>query len=111
MIVLKVLAIIAIVLVALFLLTLVIYFFNLDMKFAAALINKKLEERKLSKACKIVEINDETRISTKYFSVGFFNTVHSIPDSLGVLINTPNGRLVHTGDFKYNLIPIGSNYE
>jgi hypothetical protein len=38
MIVLKVLAIIAIVLVALFLLTLVIYFFNLDMKFAAVLI-------------------------------------------------------------------------
>lgn len=38
MIILKVLAIIAIVLVALFLLTLVIYFFNLDMKFAAALI-------------------------------------------------------------------------
>lgn len=38
MIVLKVLAIIAIVFVALFLLTLVIYFFNLDMKFAATLI-------------------------------------------------------------------------
>lgn len=38
MIVLKVLAIIAVVLVALFLLTLVIYFFNLDMKFAACLI-------------------------------------------------------------------------
>ena len=38
MIVLKVLAIIAVVLVALFLLTLVIYFFNLDMKFAAVLI-------------------------------------------------------------------------
>lgn len=38
MVVLKVLAIIAIVLVALFLLTLVIYFFNLDMKFAAVLI-------------------------------------------------------------------------
>ena len=38
MIVLKVLAIIAIVFVALFLLTLVIYFFNLDMKFASSLI-------------------------------------------------------------------------
>lgn len=38
MILLKVLAIIAIVLVALFLLTLVIYFFNLDMKFASKLI-------------------------------------------------------------------------
>ncbi|MEA4873780.1 ribonuclease J1 [Anaerorhabdus sp.] len=78
-------------------------------KFAAALINKKLEERKLTKACKIVEINDETRISTKNFSVGFFNTVHSIPDSLGVLVNTPNGRIVHTGDFKFDLTPIGSN--
>ena len=42
MIVLKVLAIIAVVLVALFFLTLVIYFFNLDMKFAAVLISRLL---------------------------------------------------------------------
>lgn len=78
-------------------------------KFACALIEKKLEERRLSKACKLVEITDESRIQTKYFSVGFFNTVHSIPDSLGVLVNTPNGRIVESGDFKFDLTPVGTN--
>ncbi|MFV0479109.1 MAG: ribonuclease J1 [Anaerorhabdus sp.] len=78
-------------------------------RFACPLIQKKLKERRLSKACKIIEINDESRITTTHFSVGFFNTIHSVPDSLGVLINTPNGRIVHTGDFKFDLTPIGSN--
>lgn len=76
-------------------------------RFAKALIEKKLEEHRLSRACKIVEINSDSRITTKYFNVGFYNTVHSIPDSLGVLINTPNGRIVETGDFKFDLTPIG----
>lgn len=78
-------------------------------RFACALINKKLEERKLTRSVKLVEINDESRIETKHFSIGFFNTIHSIPDSLGVLINTPNGRIVETGDFKFDLTPIGKN--
>ncbi|MCI5774177.1 MAG: ribonuclease J, partial [Erysipelotrichaceae bacterium] len=78
-------------------------------RFACALINKKLEERKLSKNVKLVEINGDSRIETKHFNIGFFNTIHSIPDSLGVLINTPNGRIVQTGDFKFDLTPIGKN--
>ncbi|NLC96104.1 MAG: ribonuclease J [Erysipelotrichaceae bacterium] len=78
-------------------------------KFAIALITKKLEERRLSKAVKLNEINGDSRIHTKYFDLGFFNTTHSIPDSYGVLINTPNGRIVQTGDFKFDLTPIGHN--
>ncbi len=78
-------------------------------KFAMALINKKLEERRLSKAVKIKQIDGDSRIHTKYFDIGFFNTTHSIPDSYGVLINTPNGRIVQTGDFKFDLTPIGNN--
>ncbi len=78
-------------------------------RFAKALIERKLEEHHLSRACKIVEIDSESRINTEHFTVGFFNTVHSIPDSLGVLINTPNGRIIETGDFRFDMTPIGVN--
>ena len=78
-------------------------------RFACALITKKLEERRMTKNVKLIEINGESRITTKHFNIGFFNTIHSIPDSLGVLINTPNGRIVETGDFKFDLTPIGKN--
>ena len=57
MIVLKVLAIIAVVLVALFFLTLVIYFFNLDMKFAAVLIKPLTAYYNLS----LIHISEPTR--------------------------------------------------
>ncbi len=78
-------------------------------RFAKALIQKKLAEHKGLEKTKIIEINDESSVVTKYFTVGFFNTIHSIPDSLGVLINTPNGRIVETGDFKFDLTPVGTN--
>ena len=78
-------------------------------RFAKALIEKKLSERRRLANNKIIEIDENSSINSKYFRVGFFNTVHSIPDSLGVLINTPNGRIVETGDFKFDLTPVGEN--
>ncbi len=78
-------------------------------RFAKALIEKKLNERRRKFNTKIIEINEDSSISTNYFKVGFFNTIHSIPDSLGVLINTSNGRIVETGDFKFDLTPVGAN--
>lgn len=78
-------------------------------RFAKALIQKKLSEHKGLGNTKIIEINEDSRVSTRYFTVGFFNTIHSIPDSLGVLITTPNGTIVHTGDFKFDLTPVGTN--
>ena len=77
--------------------------------FAVALINKKLEERKMLRSVKLIEINDRSSLKMNYFTCGFFNTTHSIPDSLGILINTPNGRIVTTGDFKFDLTPVGNN--
>lgn len=78
-------------------------------RFAIGLINKKLDERKILFTKGIKEINNQSNITTKHFSLGFFNTIHSIPDSLGIIINTPNGRAVHTGDFKFDLTPVGEN--
>lgn len=77
--------------------------------FAAALIKRKIEERRLRDIPKIEIIDDNSKIDTEHFRIGFFETTHSIPDSLGVLINTPNGRVVHTGDFKFDLTPVGAN--
>ena len=78
-------------------------------RFAKALIQKKLSEHKGLEKTPIIEIDSESSIRTKYFTVGFFDTIHSIPDSLGVLVTTPNGRIVHTGDFKFDLTPVGKN--
>ena len=78
-------------------------------RFAKALIHKKLSEYKGLENTKVIEIDENSSIKTKYFSLGFFNTIHSIPDSLGVLITTPNGSIVHTGDFKFDLNPVGTN--
>ena len=78
-------------------------------RFAKALIEKKLSEKRRLAGTKIIEINGDSCIQTKHFTIGFFNTIHSVPDSYGVLINTPNGRIVETGDFKFDLTPVGAN--
>ncbi|MBQ1324116.1 MAG: ribonuclease J, partial [Erysipelotrichaceae bacterium] len=78
-------------------------------RFAKALIEKKLSERRRLANTQVIEIDGDSAIQTDHFRIGFFNTVHSIPDSLGVLINTPNGRIVETGDFKFDLTPVGQN--
>ena len=51
--------------------------------------------------------NESTNIKTKYFNIEFFRTTHSIPDSHGIAINSQNGTIVMTGDFKMDLTPIG----
>ena len=73
---------------------------------AKALIDKKLEEKNI-KYNNMVIYNEDTIIKTKYFNIEFFRTTHSIPDSHGISIDTPNGTVVMTGDFKFDLTPIG----
>ena len=73
---------------------------------AKELIEKKLEERNI--IYKNLFVYDEnTVIKTKYFNIEFFRTTHSIPDSHGVVIHTPDGTIVMTGDFKFDMTPIG----
>ncbi len=73
---------------------------------AKELIEKKLEERNIYYKNLIV-YDENTVIKTKYFNIEFFRTTHSIPDSHGLSIDTPDGRIVMTGDFKMDMTPIG----
>lgn len=74
---------------------------------ACMMIERKLEEFHLEHKANFVRIDHDYRVRTKYFNIGFFNTNHSIPESLGIIVNTPNGRIVSTGDFKFDLTPVG----
>ena len=73
---------------------------------AASLIKRKLADRGI-KYNNVHEYTEKDIYKFKYLSVEFFMTTHSIPDSHGMCIHTPNGNVVTTGDFKFDLTPIG----
>lgn len=74
---------------------------------ALALIRGKLEEHGLLRDSKMYEINHNTELTFKNMSVTFFRTTHSIPEPLGIVIHTPQGKIVCTGDFKFDFTPVG----
>lgn len=73
---------------------------------AVGLIKNKQKEYPQLK-CEIVEFNDESVYKFKHFEVSFFRTNHSIPDSFGIALLTKYGYILHTGDFKFDLTPLG----
>ena len=76
-------------------------------RLAAALIRNKFEEMRLTDKLPLIEYDDKTKVSVDRFNISFFRVTHSIPDSFGVVVDTPEGRIVSTGDFKVDLTPIG----
>ena len=76
-------------------------------RLAVGLIKNKLEEHKLLRSTKLVEVVQGQTISLgKYFNVEFIRSTHSIPDSVMLAITTPVGTILHTGDFKMDYTPI-----
>ncbi len=76
-------------------------------KLTVGLIKNKLEEHKLVKSTKLIEVKQGQQIKFgKNFKVEFIRSSHSIPDSVMLAITTPAGTVLHTGDFKVDYTPI-----
>lgn len=80
-------------------------------RLAIQLIRHKLEDMRIREQVKFVEYNGDSQVTIDEFKVTFFQVTHSIPDSYGIVVDTPQGRIVHTGDFKIDLTPVGQKIE
>ncbi|MDR1234992.1 MAG: ribonuclease J [Mycoplasmataceae bacterium] len=76
-------------------------------KLTAGIIQKKLREHKDLLQFHFEHYDDNTKINTKYFKIEFFRVCHSIPDAFGIFLETPNGKIVSTGDFRFDFCTQG----
>lgn len=79
-------------------------------RFTLGLIELKLHEHGLLRDSKLYEIDSNSDLTFGEFRTTFFKTSHSIPDCLGIVLHTPEGNVVHTGDFKFDLTPVNNQY-
>lgn len=73
------------------------------------LISVKLKERKALAKANLNVIPPGGRVTLGCFQIEFFPVCHSIPDAVGLIINTPVGTIVHSGDFKLDFTPVSGN--
>jgi len=72
----------------------------------AGLIKRRQEDYPNEKSLNIKVVNFESSVNLGTFRVEFFHVNHNIPDVLGMAIHTPEGLIIHTGDFKFDHSPI-----
>ncbi len=74
-------------------------------KLTVGLIQKRNEEFNLEKIAKVITISPDDIIKLGKFTCSFFRVMHSIPDCVAVVAECPEGKVVHTGDFKFDDTP------
>ncbi|HEU5366937.1 MAG TPA: ribonuclease J [Ktedonobacterales bacterium] len=75
-------------------------------KLTRGLIEVKLKEHRLLSQVTLNTITTDDHLELGAFNVEFFRVNHSIPDAVGVIIRTPLGILIHTGDYKFDYTPV-----
>jgi ribonuclease J len=74
---------------------------------AAGIIKKRQTDFPESKV-NVKPITIESELQLGAFKVHFFHINHNIPDSAGIVIETPGGTICHTGDWKFDYHPVGT---
>jgi ribonuclease J len=77
----------------------------LGSKLTLALLAEKIREHRI-KGSQQREVVDSERLTLGVFDLEFIAVNHSIPDSLALMIRTPAGTILHTGDFKMDQLPL-----
>ncbi len=77
-------------------------------KLTLGLIEAKLKEAGILNETRRHLITADSEIKLGKIKATFFRTNHSIPDSVGVCLDTPEGLIVHTGDFKFDQTPVNN---
>ncbi|MDD5701191.1 MAG: ribonuclease J [Dehalococcoidales bacterium] len=75
-------------------------------KLTQGLISVKLKEGKAYGGAKLKTVPTGMPVTLGKFKIEFFHVCHSIPDSVGIIIHTPVGTIVHSGDFKLDYTPV-----
>ena len=75
-------------------------------KLTQGLIRVKLKEGKALSEAKLEVVSPGEQVTLGKFKVEFFPVCHSIPDATGLIIHTPVGIVVHSGDFKLDYTPV-----
>jgi len=70
------------------------------------LISVKLKEHRVLAGASLNVVSPGDSVSLGKFRIEFFPVCHSIPDSTGLIIRTPVGIVVHSGDFKLDYTPV-----
>ncbi len=80
-------------------------------KIACALIRHKIEDARIPTKTPIKEYDGDDVLNFGDFKVEFFHVTHSIPDSFGMYITTPQGTICVSGDFKIDLTPVDHDFD
>jgi len=75
-------------------------------RLALGLIEVKFREHNLMGIADLREVHPGDKVPVGNFAVEFFHVCHSIPDACGLAIHTPQGIIIHTGDFKFDQTPV-----
>src|SRR5579875_326368 len=75
-------------------------------KLTYGLVSVKLKEHRMLRETDLRLVDPGQRLTLGKIQAEFYRVAHSIPDACGIILHTPAGRVVHTGDFKLDHTPV-----